>query len=186
MVFFPRFRNIFRTLASSLPSVSVCVHNGRSKTSAAAELAEFRKITTYKGTQYLMNTLCNIRYAYIYYWIGNIWWILSLSITYRFAERVFNRLHLLHFSFHLFNLDFDRWERSGGKVVFDPAVLPRRVHSTLQEDDRRWLSREENQVYFKVTILPTYTFDLKGTASKLNYPPFIFLILIVDIMPGLA
>ena len=27
--------------------VSVCVHNGRSNTSAAAELAEFRKITTF-------------------------------------------------------------------------------------------------------------------------------------------
>jgi len=29
--------------------VSVCVHNGRSNTSAAAELAELRKITTFKG-----------------------------------------------------------------------------------------------------------------------------------------
>ena len=29
------------------PSVSVCVHNGRSNTSAAAELAEFRKITAF-------------------------------------------------------------------------------------------------------------------------------------------
>ena len=32
---------------SGFPSVSVCVHNGRSNTSAAAELAEFRKITTF-------------------------------------------------------------------------------------------------------------------------------------------
>ena len=39
-------------------SVSVCVHYGRSNTSAAAELAEVRKITTFYGkTQYLMNTL---------------------------------------------------------------------------------------------------------------------------------
>ena len=38
--------------------VSVSVHNGRSNTSTAAELAELRKITTFKGkTQYLMNTL---------------------------------------------------------------------------------------------------------------------------------
>ena len=37
---------------------SVCVHNGGSNTSAAAELAEFRKVTTFKGkTQYLMSTL---------------------------------------------------------------------------------------------------------------------------------
>ena len=38
--------------------MSVFVHNGRSNTSAAAELAEFRKITTFQGkTQYFMNTL---------------------------------------------------------------------------------------------------------------------------------
>ena len=36
----------------------VCVHNGRSNTSAAAEVTEFRKITTFQGkTQYLMKTL---------------------------------------------------------------------------------------------------------------------------------
>ena len=35
---------------SGFPSMSVCVHNGRSNTSAAAELAEFRKITTFEGT----------------------------------------------------------------------------------------------------------------------------------------
>ena len=29
------------------PSVLVCVHSGRSNTSTAAELAEFRKITTF-------------------------------------------------------------------------------------------------------------------------------------------
>ena len=40
------------------PSVSVCVHNDRSNTSAAAELAEFRRITAFYGkTKYLMNTL---------------------------------------------------------------------------------------------------------------------------------
>ena len=41
------------------PSVSVCVHTpGRENTSAAAELAEFRKIQKIKEkTQYLMNTL---------------------------------------------------------------------------------------------------------------------------------
>ena len=40
------------------PSVSVCVHNGRENTSPTAELAEFRKITTFYGkTQYLMNSL---------------------------------------------------------------------------------------------------------------------------------
>ena len=52
---FSKILNIFRTLASlGFPSVSVCEHNGRS----AAELAEFRKITTFEGkTQYLMNTL---------------------------------------------------------------------------------------------------------------------------------
>ena len=45
---FPRFWNIFRTLAAlGFPSVSVCVHNGRSKTSNVAELAEIRKITTF-------------------------------------------------------------------------------------------------------------------------------------------
>ena len=34
---------------SQLPlGVSVCVHNGRSNTSAIAELAEFEKITTFK------------------------------------------------------------------------------------------------------------------------------------------
>ena len=31
----------------SVSPVSVCVHNGRSNTSAAAELAEFRKIITF-------------------------------------------------------------------------------------------------------------------------------------------
>ena len=47
IVFFQRFWNLFRTLASlGFPSVSVSVHNGRSNTSAASELAEFRKITT--------------------------------------------------------------------------------------------------------------------------------------------
>ena len=58
--FFEDFEDIFWTLASrGFPSESVSVHNGRSNTSAAAaELAEFRKITTFKGkTQYLMNTL---------------------------------------------------------------------------------------------------------------------------------
>ena len=45
---------------SRFPLGSVCVHNGRSNTSAAAELAEFRKITTFQGkTQYLINSLCN-------------------------------------------------------------------------------------------------------------------------------
>ena len=35
--------------------VSECIHNGRSNTSAAAELAEFRKITTFLGkTQYFL------------------------------------------------------------------------------------------------------------------------------------
>ena len=55
IVFFRRLKNIFRTLASlGFPSVSLCVHIG----SAAAELAEFRKITSFQGkTQYLMNTL---------------------------------------------------------------------------------------------------------------------------------
>ena len=50
---------IFRTLAFLCFSlVSVCVHTpGRQNTSAAAELAEFRKITKLKKTQYLMNTL---------------------------------------------------------------------------------------------------------------------------------
>ena len=48
IVFFRRFWNILRTLASlGFPSVSVCVHNGRSNTSTAAELTEFRKITTF-------------------------------------------------------------------------------------------------------------------------------------------
>ena len=46
--FFRRFWNIFRTLASlGFPSVSVSAHNGRSNTSAAAELADFRNITTF-------------------------------------------------------------------------------------------------------------------------------------------
>ena len=57
------FSKILKYIPDSLaalgfPAVSVSVHNGRSNTSAAAELAEFRKITTFKGkTQYLMNTL---------------------------------------------------------------------------------------------------------------------------------
>ena len=38
-----------------LPSVSVSVHNGRSNTSAAAELAEFRKITKFEGKTTLIN-----------------------------------------------------------------------------------------------------------------------------------
>ena len=62
--FFEDFEDIFWTLASrGFPSESVSVHNGRSNTSAAAaELAEFRKITTFKGkTQYLMNTLYQIK-----------------------------------------------------------------------------------------------------------------------------
>ena len=43
---------------SRLPSMSVGVHNGRSNTNAAADLVEFRKITTFSGkTQYLINTL---------------------------------------------------------------------------------------------------------------------------------
>ena len=38
--------------------MSVCVHSGRSYTSAAAEFAEFRKITSFfKNTKYLINTL---------------------------------------------------------------------------------------------------------------------------------
>ena len=46
--FFEDFEDIFWTLASrGFPSESVSVHNGRSNTSAAAELAEFRKITTF-------------------------------------------------------------------------------------------------------------------------------------------
>ena len=59
-VFSTDFR-IFRTLAFlCFPSVSVCVHKtGREKTNAAAELADFIKITKFQGkkTQYLMNTL---------------------------------------------------------------------------------------------------------------------------------
>ena len=48
IVFFLRFWNIFQTMASlGFPSVWVSLHNGRSNTSAAAELAEFRKITTF-------------------------------------------------------------------------------------------------------------------------------------------
>ena len=40
-------------------SVVVCVHNGMSNTSTAAELAEFReKHNILRKTQYLMNTLC--------------------------------------------------------------------------------------------------------------------------------
>ena len=53
VVFFRKFQNIFRTLAS-LGFSSVCTPdfmlgplNGRQKTSAAAELAELRKITTF-------------------------------------------------------------------------------------------------------------------------------------------
>ena len=44
-------------LSRFLLSVSVCVQNGRSITSAAAELAKLRKIKRNSGkTQYLMNT----------------------------------------------------------------------------------------------------------------------------------
>ena len=60
IVFFSENFEIFRTLASlCFPSVSVCEHTpDRQNTSAAAELAEFRKITKFEGkTQYLMNTL---------------------------------------------------------------------------------------------------------------------------------
>ena len=50
IVFFPEDFKIFRTLAFlCLSSVSVSVHNGRANTSAAAELAEFIKITIFKG-----------------------------------------------------------------------------------------------------------------------------------------
>ena len=45
-------------LSVSPPCQCVYVHNGRSITSAVAELAEFRKITIFWGkTQYLMSTL---------------------------------------------------------------------------------------------------------------------------------
>ena len=46
---FSKISNIFRSLLASLgfPSVSVCVHNGRSNTSTAAELSELRNITTF-------------------------------------------------------------------------------------------------------------------------------------------
>ena len=56
---FSKISNMFQTLTSlGFPSVSVCVHNSRSNTSNAAELAEFGKITTFYGkSQYLMNTL---------------------------------------------------------------------------------------------------------------------------------
>ena len=64
IVFFQTFWNIFRTLVSlCLPWVSVCVHwtsrldrhDGRSNTSAAAELAEFRKITTFSEKNTIFN-----------------------------------------------------------------------------------------------------------------------------------
>ena len=46
---------------SGLCALSVsprCFYNGKSNTSAAAELAEFREITTFEGKkQYLINTL---------------------------------------------------------------------------------------------------------------------------------
>ena len=40
------FSKILKYILDSVLSVSVSVHNGISNTSAAAELAEFRKITT--------------------------------------------------------------------------------------------------------------------------------------------
>ena len=64
---------LFRTLAFiCFPSWSVCVNiPGRKNTSAAAELAELRKITKLKDkTQYLMNTLyLNTVHPKMSYWV---------------------------------------------------------------------------------------------------------------------
>ena len=48
---------MFLTLAPPLgfPSVSECVHNGRSNTSAAEELAKFIKITTFEEKKTIFN-----------------------------------------------------------------------------------------------------------------------------------
>ena len=57
IVFFSENFKIFRSLVF-LSSPSVYTHKAGRKTSAAAELAEFRKIQNFKEkTQYLMNTL---------------------------------------------------------------------------------------------------------------------------------
>ena len=45
-VFLEDFKIYSGEASLGFPSVSVCVNNGRSKTSTAVELAEFRKITT--------------------------------------------------------------------------------------------------------------------------------------------
>ena len=54
---FLKYFKIFRTLVFlCFPLVSVCVHTaGRQNTSAAAELAEFRKITKFKGKNTTFN-----------------------------------------------------------------------------------------------------------------------------------
>ena len=76
IVFFRNFSNIFRTLASLGFPRCQCVYSMAGQTPAiAAELKDFRKITTFKGkTQYLMNTLSALgllsvqtMYDYLYF-----------------------------------------------------------------------------------------------------------------------
>ena len=79
---------------SRFPLGSVCVHNGRSNTSAAAELAEFRKITTFNEHPIRSNskiatdvrdstsTSATNEYRSCNYWLYlNRWTILNAAIS---------------------------------------------------------------------------------------------------------
>ena len=70
----------------------MCVHNGRSNTIAAAEFAEFRKITTFeeKKTQYFMNIL----------YIPGVHYLLCFSEDFKIYSRlwVHQRVSVMTFS----------------------------------------------------------------------------------------
>ena len=96
-VFIKRFQNIPDSVLS-LFSLGVGVHtSGRQNTSAAAELAEFRKITKFYGkTQYLMNTL---------YLRGNAYTSEEVSCVHRMQV---DQDILIRFYTRQANLDFSR------------------------------------------------------------------------------